>query len=426
MQATTEPPKVALPPIRKVGILYILILFVLAIGFYALLLASLAAYGWLVYLLVQWTPELLQVVARRPTTIKLIAPVLIAAYGALAIFGLATVRGFLVRTGGTPFGIVAHRGHHQKLFTLIREVAEKVRAKPIDEVIITPDANIGVWEESALYLPPGFGKRKIIIGMGALSFLTLDQMRSILAHEFGHFSHKDTFFSRFIHRVHMGFGNLVHEMSTVNFFFLNPFYWVIALYVWLYARIAASFDRYQEFRADRFAVEAFGRDVFAQALVAAHLEGSFFEEVGVGQMVDSMRQRRPLTNMYHFVGVSRRQYAQHNEQALRKILGRIMTEKTSGFASHPSLGERLKKQNVLTALLQVPQVPRMVTSPALDQTIPDELREAARNGPPSAAEELFGDQSLKLQADLSGIAAQEFAFMIEQARLARAAAIDAM
>src|SRR5687768_3881784 len=100
MQATMESPKVALPPIRKVGIFYILILFILAVGFYALLLASLAAYGWLVYLLVQWTPDLLQVVARRPTTIKLIAPVLIAAYGALAVFGLATIRGFLVRTGG--------------------------------------------------------------------------------------------------------------------------------------------------------------------------------------------------------------------------------------------------------------------------------------------------------------------------------------
>lgn len=422
----SPPQQVALPPIPRVGFIYILVLLVLALGFYALLLASLAAYAWLVYLLVMWTPDILKEVAMHPATIRVIGPVLIAAYGALLVFGYATIRGFLVRGGGAPFGVVAHRGHHQKLFTLIREVAEKVGARPLDEIVLVPTARVGVAEETALYLPPGFGKRKMVIGMAALSFLTLDQMRSVLAHEFGHFSHKDTFFIRWIYRVHIGFDNLVEEMTTVSYFFLNPFFWIFRLYVWFYAWVAAAFDRYQEYRADRFAVNAYGRDIFAQMMVAVHLEGTFFNEVGMSEVFESMRQRRPVNNVYHFVGVARREFARESEQGIRKILGSIMHEKAGAFDSHPSLGERLKKQNVPTALVQIPSLPRLISSPALDQTVPPEVMDAARTGPPSAAEEIFGTQSLGLQSTLSDVAREEIGFLVHQAKQARAAALNSM
>jgi Zn-dependent protease with chaperone function len=410
----------ALPPLPKTGVLYLAVLLILALGFYVLLIASLILLGWAFYGLLLATPDLLQHAASLSGL-----ELLVGLYAAFGVFGFAMLRGLVAKAGGVTVGIQAHRAHHEKVFTLVREIADKVNARTIDDIMITPDTRIGVREEAALWMPPGFGRRKLVIGMALLNSITMDQLRAVLAHEFGHFSHGDTFFSRFIYRVAVGYGGLVNEMARVRYYYLNPFYWVFYAYMWVYMLIASSFSRQKEFRADRFAVQAVGKDAYGVALSVVHLEGSFFEEVVFQEMFMAVSQRRPMNNIYHYGGVQRRKYEKENPGRLRKVLGNIMTQKTSAFDSHPALGERLKKQNVATALVEIPPLPRLVSTPRLDESVPPELISAIQSGPPSAAEELFGPQALKLQADLSMIANQNIQVLIALHKQARAAALDA-
>jgi Zn-dependent protease with chaperone function len=407
-----------LPAIPRAGALYLLVLFVLALGFYALLLGTLAALAYAVYLLVLYTPDLI-----RPGTIRAL-PLLGAVYIGLGILILATLRGFTARAGGMITGIHAHRGHHQKLFTLVREVAEKVGAKPLNEIILTPGVSIGVMEEAAIWMPPGLGKRRLIVGMALLGTQTTDQLRSILAHEFAHFSHGDTFLVRRIYQIEVAFEAVLNEMARVRFYWLNPCFWVLALYFRFYMLVAASFDRLQELRADRFAVNAYGRERFSEALSTNALEMTLFEMFGAPHFDEMARGRGGYDNLYHTIGLLRRQLEIEQPGVPRKILGEILAQKTGVYDRHPSLSERLRKQNIASALIKVVPLPALPTRALLTDEAPPDLLRAAWTGPVSAAEEFFGDQVIPLQRDLTRMAGQSAAAAYAEWRAAQAAAMD--
>src|SRR5205823_8254931 len=159
----------------------------------------------------------------------------------------------------------------------------------------------------------------LVLGMGALNYLTLEQFRSVMAHEYGHFSHKDTFFSRFIYRVSHSYEALLSQLSGSQIQYLNPFYWLLRGYVGLYHLIAASFSRRREFFADRFAVLAYGPQIFQRALVASHVEGSFFSQVGMRRVLELAHEGKGFKNGYHYVGANRKFFENENPQAVREI-----------------------------------------------------------------------------------------------------------
>src|SRR5205823_6310180 len=121
-------------------------LFVLALGFYVLLVVSLAAYAAAIYLLIRATPSLFE----HPNfvTLRYGIPMLLGLYTALFVFSVAIVRGMFARADNLHVGIHAHRANHAALFTAIREVAELVGASPLDEIVLSPGCEVGVWEES--------------------------------------------------------------------------------------------------------------------------------------------------------------------------------------------------------------------------------------------------------------------------------------
>ncbi len=405
---------VNLPPLPKTSSAYLGVLLVMVVGFYVLLLVSLVAVGFALYELVMWTPTYFSHV-RGGGAIKL----LFLIYAAVCVFGWALIKGFLAKVGGDPFGIKANRRDHPKVFDLTNEVAQRVQADPIHEIFLTPEDDLGVWEEAALYLPPGMGKRKIVLGMGALNYLTIDQLRSILAHEYGHFSNRDTFFSRFIYRVSNSYDALMRQLGGDRIHLFNPLYWVLRAYVWIYERIAASFSRNREYHADRFAVEGYGQELYAQALVAAHVEGSFFSHVGLRQVVNLAAEGKAFKNLYHFVGVSRKMYEKDNPESLPKVLSDMLAQKSGAFDSHPSLSERLQAQGISPAAVQASPTPRVVADAELDKGMEADALTLVRNGAPSAAEDLFGENLPNIQAELSEMVSGKYIYLIEMMRRAQ-------
>jgi Peptidase family M48 len=68
-----------------------------------------------------------------------------------------------------------------------------VSTRPIDEIRVTPGCDLAVYEKG------GFrekmqdrAKRILILGVGALNGMRQNAFRAVLAHEYGHFSHRDT------------------------------------------------------------------------------------------------------------------------------------------------------------------------------------------------------------------------------------------
>lgn len=384
-----------LPPLPKTGTLYLLVLFVMLLGYYVLLLASLGGIVYLLFLIALWIPDVLRYVHNIAALKMLAIPVI-----AIAFFGWSILKSMFVRVGGVESGIPGEVLRHRKLFDVVDEVARTVGAKPIHSLFITPDFNAGVREEAALYLPPGMGKRHMVVGMALLNSMTLDEFKSVLAHEFGHFTNKDTFFSRFIYQVHKSYGILLMELGRDNWHYVNPIYWVLFVYANLYQLVAAAFSRHKEFHADRVAVEGYGRDAFARAQVTSALEGSFFG-LGMDYVFQQAARGHVFSNIYYQIGLLRRKYSLESEHELRKILSGALSDTGSAFDTHPSSRDRLKAQNVPTATLVIPPLTGLTTSHRLLEQTPPELIPFTQHGAPSAAEELFGTDVISMQQQLS-------------------------
>lgn len=396
--AAAAPP---LPPLKRSGLFYLGLLLLLAGVFYVLLLASLAGVGFGLYELAIFTPMFLDHM-RGTLAVKL----LLVAYGSIALFGIAILRGIFARTGGDPPGLPLTRANYPRVFALTDGVAKRVSARPIDDVFITPEDEIGVWEETALYMPPGFGKRKLVIGMGALNYLSLEQLKSVLAHEYGHFSNKDTFFSRFIYRVLVSFSEIIDILGSSMIQRFNPLFWMLYGYVWFYSLLASGLSRRNEFAADRFAVEAFGGDSFRQAIIASHVEGSFFNEAGMKGAFDLAMEGREFKNIYRVVSFQRWSLQTADPRNVQRAAHAFLKRGTGAYDSHPSLRERLEAQGQLATILDLPPPPRPVPcekqpeDPMFSSVHPDAV--------PSAAEVLFQDRTVEVQRVLSNMISERF------------------
>lgn len=395
-----------LPPLRINSPLYLAALFVLALGFYIILLAGLLAAGAAIYFLTQGVLTVRYF--RGLSAIEALAGL----YLMILFFGYAIIRGLFVKVGSVPFGIRLNRVDHAELFLVTDKIARHVDTKPIERIYLTPGDDIGVREETALYMPPGVGARHLTIGMGALCYLTLDQLMSVLAHEYGHFSNKDTYFSNFIWRVSASYSEMLSELRSQKGQMFNPFVWILAGYVIVYRRLQASFSRRKEFRADRFAVEALGQGHFKDAMLTSHIEGQYFSAVVVPQVIRQAGSIRGFANVYRYAGIMRKRLEQEKPEVPWEIATNILQQRTKAGDSHPCLKERLAAQGIKVTMADLSPAPRVAPSPVFDKKARQDELDLIRSGPVSAAERIFHEQLHDLQVELSQMATAYWRYVL--------------
>ncbi|MEV5067714.1 M48 family metallopeptidase [Streptomyces sp. NPDC053794] len=88
-------------------------------------------------------------------------------------------------------GVRVDEAQDPRLWAAVRRLAEQTGTRGPDEIYLVPAVNAAVYEKSRLLgLFPG--RRVLLIGAPLLSGLDEAQLISVLAHEFGHYSHSDT------------------------------------------------------------------------------------------------------------------------------------------------------------------------------------------------------------------------------------------
>jgi Zn-dependent protease with chaperone function len=231
---------------------------------------------------------------------------------------------------------------HPRLFEASREVAGRLNTEPADAVYLTPTSQIGVHQGGSG--PFGlFGKRTRVleIGVATLPMLTISEFKSILAHEYGHFTHKDPFFGRFIFQVTT---SLAASMSVMNaaggtLNYINPFYWFYWLNLKAYNLISAGFSRSREFLADRRATIAYGKPAFVGGLTKVTIDGRLYDATAYQNV------RWLLSNQQMFVNVFQayRDWRESPDlmQKRDSLLEQARQQKTSWFDTHPNFSERL-------------------------------------------------------------------------------------
>jgi Zn-dependent protease with chaperone function len=230
----------------------------------------------------------------------------------------------------------------------------------VDEVFLAPGSSIGVHQEGrGPFGIFGVNRRILTLGMSTLHFLTLSELQSILAHEYAHFSHRDTFYNRFIYQVQLSIDQALRGMGqsggAVNY--VNPFFWFLYLYYKAYNLLSAGFSRSREFLADRMASCLYGSDVFATALTKVSTDGTLFEMTIYNNISKLLAENKSFVNMYSAFQSYRDE--QLSEQERDELYRKLLEEKESLFASHPTFQERV------AAIAELPRAVNPDDTPAL-------------------------------------------------------------
>ncbi len=229
-------------------------------------------------------------IARAATAVALLLGIYFLAVGMVGVLGFAVYEGIVHGFGGVLLGkglflivflalalgrafwavrrlpvdesaglLLSPEGQ-PRLWAEVRAIAQTVGTRAPDEIRLAPVVNASVAEESRLLGLVG-GRRVLIVGAPLLMGLTSQQLRSVLAHELGHFSHRHTALAPIAYRGQVTLGQIVGRLGQESLTGL-----VFRAYGGLYLRLTRSVSRRQELEADGWSHRIAGRSASAQAM----------------------------------------------------------------------------------------------------------------------------------------------------------------
>jgi Zn-dependent protease with chaperone function len=217
-------------------------------GFYVVALAQLAG----AVALAVWLGSVLT----GAIAVKLVFPLFAATVGAVGVALWKAIRAKPEPPRGLPVG----PDEAPALWSTVRQLAEEVGTRVPDEIRLIPDINAAVVEQSRLLGLVG-GRRFLYMGLPLLQVMTVDQLRSVLAHELGHYSRRHTRLGAVAYRGRIAIAETLNRIGPHN-----VAGWIFKAYANLYVLVDNAVVRRQEYEADQASVRVAGRAAAVSAL----------------------------------------------------------------------------------------------------------------------------------------------------------------
>ncbi|MCL1667043.1 M48 family metalloprotease [Elizabethkingia ursingii] len=184
------------------------------------------------------------------------------------------------------------------LFQLIEETYQQVGAPAPKHVFLTTDVNAFVSYDSSfwsMFLPV---KKNLTIGLGLINSTTVSELKSILAHEFGHFSQRSMKVGSYTNQAQKmlydmlynnekffknisGFAGvhaIFYLFVMIAVYFIRGIQWILARLFDLLFSKHLSLSRQMEFNADAIAAHVVGSRVSAESLLRLSLSEMAFSK----------------------------------------------------------------------------------------------------------------------------------------------------
>jgi Zn-dependent protease with chaperone function len=172
------------------------------------------------------------------------------------------------------------------LFEFIDRVCADTGAPHPKHVYVSPDVNAAVfWDSSfsSLFWPV---QKNLVIGLGLVNALTLDEFKAVLAHEFGHVAQRSMRAGTYIRVVSVVVEDMIYGRDAWDDLLrawcrmpsrIAFFGWGLTIALWIFRRLLAlayagihalnaALKRQMEFHADSVAVSVSGSDSLMRAL----------------------------------------------------------------------------------------------------------------------------------------------------------------
>ena len=226
------------------------------------------------------------------------------------------------------------------LWALARDVASSVGTRPVDEIRVTPGTELAVYERGdSAEKRQDKATRILILGVGVLNGFTRNAFRAVLAHEYGHFSHRDTAGGDVALRVNEDMVTFAYAMAAAGqAVWYNLAYQFLRAYHFIFRRITHGATRLQEILADRVAVYNYGARAFEEGLTHVIYRDAEFQHLAVREINAASAARRSLQNLYELPEARGGEAERDVETAFRESLGRA----TSEDDTHPAPSERFR------------------------------------------------------------------------------------
>lgn len=255
------------------------------------------------------------------------------------VSGFAVLRSLFVRVADSAPGTRLELGDYPQVRALLDEVAAKLETRPVDNVYLTPGTDIAVTERGGVYQQlRGSSERCLILGAGVLEGMPLPAFKAILAHEYGHFSNRDTAgggLALAVRRslITIGIG-LAHSGAAAWY---NPAWLFFRLFHRMFQGISQGASRLQEIMADRWAVLSYGAASFETGLRHAIRRSIVFDHHLDATLDEVVEDRVPLHNLYSYQPAAEIDHAEIDEAVEAAV-----DQKPSPYDSHPRPADRFR------------------------------------------------------------------------------------
>lgn len=252
----------------------------------------------------------------------------------VTVFGM--VRSLFVKVNYSDPGRELTEPEAPGLFRLARNVADTMGTRPIDEIRITPTTDLAVYERGTWREKlQDKAKRILILGVGVLKDFKESDFKAVLAHEYGHFSHRDTAGGDVALRVRNDMTKYAHALYYAGqAVWWNMAFQFLRLYDFIFRRISHGATRLQEVMADRVAAQTYGVQAFQNGLTYVIRRDIEFTTFADKEIEEAQKTKRPFMNLYELTGPS----ANSVEEEVSKSLQRKTTEDDT----HPSPVDRFR------------------------------------------------------------------------------------
>jgi heat shock protein HtpX len=212
----------------------------LAIGFYVLAVAVACGILWLA--------------TDKSIFDSIISSSFIAAFGAIAILWAIVPRIDRFQ----PPGPRVTSTEEPALFELVATVAAATRQRMPDDVYFVNGVTASVAQRGGML---GLGSRRVLVlGLPLMQLLTIEELKAVIAHEFGHFHAGDVALGPLIYSTQAAIDRTLAPLSD------RPMEMVFTWYTNWFTRVTRAVSRHQELVADSLAARVVGGVALAEAL----------------------------------------------------------------------------------------------------------------------------------------------------------------
>jgi Zn-dependent protease with chaperone function len=262
---------------------------------------------------------------------------------------VAILRSLFVRADDSDPGVGLDTATQPRLRGVLEEVAGKIGTRPVDAVYLTPGTQIAVMERGGLAKQlSGRTRRCLILGVGVLDGMKVTELKSVLAHEYGHLRNEDTAGGGFALAARASMITMLVRMarSGVGTWY-NPAWWFLRGFYNVFLRVTQGASRLQEVLADRWAALAYGSAAFERGYVHVVSRSVRFDAHVDATLNEVVDQKRPLPNLYRYQPAAAADPAA--ERTLGEAIEQAMEREPHAFDSHPAPRQRLAWVRALAA-----------------------------------------------------------------------------